>query len=106
MRGKGRGRELGYRTANIACGDPGLSGVYAARVLLRGALYPAAAFADPERNILEAHLLDFEDDFYGETIRVELVEKIRETESFPDDTTLVRAIGEDVARVRRAFARE
>lgn len=105
QKGKGRGRELGYPTANIPCADTAMSGVHAARVRLPHgeAPYMSAAFGDPLRGILEAHLLDFDDDIYGLEIEVELLHKLREYRQFEDDDTLKRAIAEDVQTVREYF---
>ena len=78
--------------------DPGEPAVRkrTARVVLDGALYKAAAFADPSRTLLEAHLLDFADDAYGKEITVELLEKIRDAHRFENDEMLKAAIASDV----------
>jgi riboflavin kinase/FMN adenylyltransferase len=104
QRGKQRGRALGYPTANIALVDKELSGVFAARVTLEGeAPYRAAAFADPSRGILEAHLLDFNDDIYDLPITIELHTKLRESSAFESDEVLKRQIAQDVEAVREYF---
>ena len=100
IEGSRRARELGYPTLNIKLEDSTISGVFAARVVLDGALYKAAAFADPSRTLLEAHLLDFADDAYGKEITVELLEKIRDAHRFENDEMLKAAIASDVAHVR------
>ncbi|MCA1825083.1 MAG: bifunctional riboflavin kinase/FAD synthetase, partial [Frankia sp.] len=77
VRGDGRGREIGYPTANLEhhrfAAVPA-DGVYAGRVLRRGSLLPAAiavgtnpTFQGRERRV-EAYLLDFADDIYGEHV--------------------------------------
>lgn len=101
--GKKRGSELGYPTINIDASAGLVAGVYVARVLLGDALFPAAAFADPARGILEAHILDASGDWYGKEASIELVEKIRETESFSDDESLRSAIAGDIAYVREYY---
>src|SRR5690606_42050356 len=86
VRGDGRGRTLGFPTANVAAG-PVLrppSGVYAVRVGLddADALRPAVAnlgtrptFGDGDAPTLEVHLLGFAGDLYGRRIAVDLDRK-------------------------------
>jgi FAD synthase len=104
QRGKKRGHELGYPTINIPLADKETSGVYAARVFLKDeAPYIAAVFADSERGVLEAHLLDFSDDLYGLEVKIELHKKLRESGTFENDDGLKQAIAEDVKAVREYF---
>ena len=102
--GTKRAAALGFPTANISLEDTSLSGVYAARVKVGNNEYVAAAFADPERGILEAYLLDFSPrTLYGETITIELYERIRRSMKFKTDTALRFAIDDDVAKVWEYF---
>ena|SRR3989344_2641071 len=104
QKGMKRGHALGFQTANISLGDSRVSGIYAARVALEGKEYPAAAFADHGRGILEAHILDFSGDLYGKGITIELLEKIRDNKKFENDDTLRATIAEDVAKIRAYFS--
>lgn len=99
MRGGERARALGYPTVNIPINEH-LSGVFVARVHAGGALYEAAAFADSARKLLEAHLLDYSGELYGEEVLIELLHKIRESEKFDDDELLKAKIAADVESVR------
>lgn len=114
LRGFQRGRTLGFPTANLALGEyvrPRL-GVYAARVDLGdGVLLPGAASvgvnptvgeALPEP-ILEAHLLDFSGDLYGQTIEVELIAFLRDEAKFDSLGELKRQMTQDVIDARRAL---
>lgn len=103
LRGARRGSELGYPTVNIEMPDGDADGVYAAFVTVGDAIHEAAAFADPERRILEAHILDFFGDLYGKEISIELVKKMRDAEVFQTDVALKTAILEDVHSVRQYF---
>lgn len=102
QKGAGRGRQLGYPTANISLTDAE-SGIFAGRVRVEDKEYRAAVFADPTRKILEAHLLDFSGDLYGKEVSIELCTKIRESEEFTTDDALRAAIGHDVEMVRQYF---
>ena len=71
---------------------------------LEGKECPAAAFADRERGILEAHILDFSDDLYGKAITIELLKKIRDNKTFKNDTGLRATIADDVVKIRAYFS--
>jgi riboflavin kinase/FMN adenylyltransferase len=110
VRGRGAGRALGTPTANIdvdsrfALPAPG---VYAARASVLGSTYAAAVSVGvpptfPEATcLLEAHLLDFSGDLYGEQPLVEFVERIRDQAAFDSPEALAPAIRADVDAVRR-----
>ena len=101
--GSKRASALGYPTINISLEEVGISGVYAARVQIGGQTHVAAAFADPARKTLEAHVLDFSDNLYGKEVVIDLCWKIRESEEFPDDDALRTAIAHDIAKVQEYF---
>ena len=104
QKGKGRGKALGFPTANIALDDETVSGIYAARVVLDGRECHAAVYADRRRRMLEAHLLNFDGgELYGKEIEVELMKKIREDERFDSDEKLRDAIARDIQSVRNYF---
>ncbi|HZK76142.1 MAG TPA: bifunctional riboflavin kinase/FAD synthetase [Candidatus Kapabacteria bacterium] len=111
VHGDSLGRELGFPTANLVI-DPikliPADGVYSARALIRGKAYQAALSigskptirSDGERTV-EALLLDFESDLYGEELRVECLGFLRPQEAFASLDELKRAIGRDVAVIRQ-----
>lgn len=111
-RGASRGRELGFPTANLA--DVGTllppDGVYAGRTEAGGRPYAAAIHIGPNSTFgetawtFEAHLLDFSGDLYGRTLRVELVEKVRDSARFGGRDELIRQVEEDCRRVRALVA--
>jgi riboflavin kinase / FMN adenylyltransferase len=108
VRGDGRGRELGFPTANLDVPDGLLvppDGVYAGWA--NG--HPAAIsigtnphFDGVERRV-EAYLLDFDGDLYGRRLLVELWASLRGQRRFDSLEELVAAIGDDVERVRAAL---
>ncbi|OGG57698.1 hypothetical protein A2765_06195 [Candidatus Kaiserbacteria bacterium RIFCSPHIGHO2_01_FULL_56_24] len=102
-KGEGKGKKLGFPTINIPLEDDSLSGIYAATVTIKGSEYHAAAYADTSRKLLEAHILDFEDDLYGLPVMIELKQKIREGAHFSDDEELKRVIAGDIEAVRAYF---
>jgi riboflavin kinase/FMN adenylyltransferase len=112
-RGAGRGRGLGFPTANVvpeAELRPKL-GIYAARALildgpLGGTARPAALSVGTNPQFssnavtIEAYLLDFDDDLYGHRLRVEVGERLRDERRFESIDALIAQIEADVARVR------
>ena len=112
-RGDGRGRDLGYPTANMRLGDyqrPAY-GIYAMRVRLDddreypgvGSLGVRPTF-EPPVELLEAHLFDFDEDLYGRTIEVSLHAFIRPEEKFADAAALAERMKQDEAEARRLLA--
>jgi len=109
--GSQRGTQLGYPTANlteIATMIPA-DGVYAGLTTLSDVSFVAAVnigssptFEDDARKF-ELHLLDFEGDLYGETVSVDLYEKIRDVENFNSPDQLQEQLAQDVNRIRRYF---
>jgi riboflavin kinase/FMN adenylyltransferase len=104
--GDRRGRELGMPTANIVPDDalvcPG-HGVYAAWA--HG--YPAAVnvgvrptFETGRGLLVEAHLIGFDGDLYGETLRIAFVERMRGEKRFESVDALVEQMHRDVVRAR------
>ena len=112
VRGRERGRTIGFPTANLAseteCIPP--DGVYATRVILDDGAYGAIAnigmrptFAESERSI-EAHIFDFSRDIYGMRIKLELVERIRAERKFHNADALKAQIALDLSKVREILS--
>lgn len=96
-------RKLGFPTVNIEISKP-LSGIFVGMVEHKSACYQAVLFSSPSRSVLEAHLLDFHDDLYGEHVVMHIYEQLRENQNFSDEASLRRAIQSDVRRARQYFA--
>lgn len=103
-KGRKRASVLGFPTVNIPLADSSLSGIYAGKVRHKDREYHAAIFADPTRKVLEAYLLDFDEDLYGKKISVTIVKKIRESEMFADDEKLKAMIARDTEEVKKYFS--
>jgi riboflavin kinase / FMN adenylyltransferase len=107
VRGDGRGRELGFPTANLAVPEELLvprDGVYAGWVGDHRAAVSIGTnphFDGVERRV-EAYLLDCDADLYGQRLLVELWGLIREQRRFDSLEELVAAIGSDVEQTRAA----
>ena len=102
--GSKRASLLGFPTINIPHSDENVSGIYAGEAEIGGTKFKAAIFADSERKLLEAHLLDFSGEIRGTAATFTLLKKLRESESVADDETLKKMIAEDVERAREYFS--
>jgi riboflavin kinase / FMN adenylyltransferase len=111
VRGDGRGRELGYPTANVApvprSPSPAI-GVYAGVAHLPGGSHTAAISVgynvtfthDRSRVRVEAYLLDFDEDIYGSPIRLDLTHRLRDELRFDSVEALVEQLDRDVEAAR------
>lgn len=115
VQGEGRGRTLGFPTANLRIQGKHkmvpAPGVYAVRVrvpfgMFAGALHvgPRPTFPDARPSI-ELHVLDFDGDLYGTEVRVEVLHLIRGVQAFSDVEALIRQVTRDVEEARVQFLR-
>jgi len=115
-RGEGRGRRLGFPTANLALPSeekctPG-NGVYAVRAGVSGRTFdgvcnvgvrPTFAGTAPS---YEIHLFGIEGDLYGESLEMWFYRKLRDEQSFDGPEELSSQIAMDVTEARRILAQE
>lgn len=107
--GEGRGRTLGFPTANVAPGRPVLvaPGVYACTFEVGGQSRRAVVNVGVRPTFgeatlaVEAYLLDFSGDLYGQTVRLTFVSRVREERRFPSVDALRAQIADDVETARR-----
>ena len=112
VRGDGRGKDLGFPTANLRVGDGDKlippEGIYAVRAQLRSGTHAGALHLGPRPTFkgspptIELHLLDFDRDIYGEELRVDFLQYLREIRPFATVAALVDQIREDVEAARQA----
>ena len=114
--GDERGRELGFPTANVAVPDDVLlpaDGIYAGWYERPdGSVHPAAIslgrrptfYVDQAASLLEAHLLDFSGDLYGEEARVRFVSRLRGEERYESVEALVEQMAKDCVAARAALS--
>jgi riboflavin kinase/FMN adenylyltransferase len=113
VEGERRGRTLGFPTANLAVHPdkvlPG-RGIYAAWARLEGRSVASAVSVGtrptfgPGNLLVEAYLLDFDDDLYDREIELVFERRIRDEQAFPSVTHLVRQMEADVALVRSVLS--
>ena len=108
--GDGRGRDLGYPTANLDVSAELLipeNGVYAVWAVVNDITHPAVVnigvrptFGGTNR-VVEAHLLDGAPSLYGEAMSLQFVGRIRDERRFAGADELVAQIEKDVAAARQ-----
>ncbi|HVA96700.1 MAG TPA: riboflavin kinase [Candidatus Acidoferrales bacterium] len=111
-RGDGRGKKLGFPTANIALHKDIPEGIYAGSVTINGKLYYSAAFVGTAKTFhktdskVESYIFDFDKDIYGKYITVRLYQKMRGNRLFDMVEDLVEQMKRDVEEIKEFFAKE
>jgi riboflavin kinase/FMN adenylyltransferase len=113
-RGAGRGRGIGFPTANIETANELVppAGVYATAVSIDGIVLPSITnvgmrptFGDVDHVVIETHVFDMDRDLYGQTLRLSFLQRLREERAFPDVDALRAQIEADCRTARRLFGR-
>ncbi len=110
VRGAGRGRGIGTPTANLSGVDVLVpaDGVYAGLARTDSTETPVAAAVHIGPNVtfgatartVEAHLIDFEGDLYGQSVELDFLERIRPTAKFESVAALIEQMRRDVDQAR------
>ena len=116
VRGDQRGRTLGFPTANLEVRGGGVGqklvpppGIYAVMGILRSGTYGGALHLGPRPTFrgspptIEIHLFDFDEDIYGEEVRVDFVRYLREIRPFDSQRALIDQMREDVEEAREVL---
>jgi riboflavin kinase / FMN adenylyltransferase len=112
VRGDGRGKGLGFPTANIAPKHSIVpaDGVYAVRLFVRDKFYDGIANIGLRptfgKNVLaiEVHIFEFNEDIYGEEISLYFVGRIRKERKFAAAADLIKQIHADIETARQMLA--
>lgn len=114
VKGAGRGKGLGFPTANIHPDHPEKivpgNGIYAASVRMNDQTVHYGmlnigynpTFNGCERSI-EINIFDFNKDIYGETVTIEFYEKVRDEAKFDSPDSLIKQIKKDEIQIRKIF---
>ena len=113
IKGKQIGRTLGFPTANLGLLSPFVIpsfGAYAGRAMVRGVPHLAMIsvgrnprISDSNAPTIEAHLLDFEEDIYGESMSLSFYSLLRPMKRFDDIDSLKRQLQEDKENAKEYF---
>lgn len=114
VRGAGRGRQLGFPTANIQYEEDILppQGVYVVKAVLGKNEFGAVANIGTRPSFdnqitklyLEVHIFDFKRNIYGKKLKVEFLKKLRSEKKFTGPQQLIKQIQKDVVKAKKYFA--
>lgn len=109
MRGDGRGKALGFPTANLQFPEnylvPG-NGIYATWAIVEGRRNPSATSVGvrptfgPGQRQVETFIMDFSGELYSKELGIEFVHYLREERAFPDIQALIQQMEKDVRQAR------
>ena len=111
IHGDGRGHTINIPTANIQIPADKIMpafGIYACRAWVKGQPYLAATsigvrptfYGDPPAPTIEAHLLDFNQDLYGQAVKLEFIKYLRPEQKYDSVEALLEQIQKDIAKTR------
>lgn len=117
IKGAGRGKDLGYPTANILPDYPDKiipgNGIYAASIMFKDKtlLYGMLNIGynptfDGKEKSIEINIFDFRKDIYNEIVTIEFYEKIRDEVKFDSADSLINRIKMDEVEIRKIFENE
>jgi len=116
VKGEGRGRTIGYPTANLELKDRYViprQGVYAVKAadgsrsydgVMNIGVKPTFHYGEEQPPTLEVHLFDCDENLYGRTLLVEFVAFLRPEMRFPSVDALIEQIARDAERARQILA--
>ena len=111
IKGEGRGKKIGYPTANIQVSPDLLvpqNGVYVTRTRYQNMTYQSVTnighnptFKEGRHLHIETNIFDFDSDIYGERLEIEFLKKLRDEKKFPTVNDLINQIRTDVESARK-----
>jgi riboflavin kinase/FMN adenylyltransferase len=111
--GTGRGARLGFPTANLEL-DPAqalpIDGVYATRAYIGSRDYESMTnigknptFGSNQRTV-EVYIVDYQGDLYGQELKIDIIERLRNEKQFDSVEELKKQIAEDIKQGRTILA--
>jgi len=113
VEGKRRGHAIGFPTANLFTENELIppNGVYATTMTIDGIVHPSISnigvrptFGDSTATTIEAHVMGYSSDLYGQRVRLGFVQRLRDERKFEDVGALRAQIEADRRRAERLFA--
>lgn len=109
IRGKGRGRKLGFPTANFKIYKEISQGVYISVAKLRERPYNSLTFIgnaktfDEKEIRAETYILDFNKNIYGKFLTIRLIKKLRGNKKFKEVDELIKQMDKDLETAKEYF---
>lgn len=105
----GRGRSLGFPTANLELTEKIADGIYLAWTKVEAKIHPSLVFIGAAETFgekarkAEIYILDFDKDIYGQKVEAELLKKLRDSHKFATQEELIAQMREDEKQARYYF---
>ena len=112
IKGKMRGKDLGFPTANLPINSSFPEGIYISMSELDKKLYQSITFIGTVDTfgendyVCETHLFDFHEEIYDITLTVHILRKIRDNKKFSSEKELIREIENDKIIAEQFFITE
>ncbi|MEI6532924.1 MAG: riboflavin kinase [Candidatus Roizmanbacteria bacterium] len=109
VRNIGRGKQLGFPTANVDAQSSNTDGLYIAEITIDSVTYPSLLFIGKavtfgeEKRAHEVYILDFNKDIYNQQVSVHVIKKIRENKKFANAEELITQMKMDERFARTFF---
>lgn len=109
IKGKNRGKKLGFPTANLLLKEKVEEGIYVSLTLVNNKKRPSLTFIGAsitfgEKKIqAETYILDFDENLYGKAIEIQLLEKIRNNKKFDTKEELIEQMKKDKIIAEKYF---
>lgn len=111
VHGEGRGRTIGFPTANIEISSPYIipgNGVYAVQLTMEGSVFQGVmnigvkpTFSGGEmKTTMETHIIQFEQDIYGKQLHIEFISFLRPENKFASVDLLIQQIHKDIDQAK------
>src|SRR5690349_16932514 len=98
---RGRGKKLGFPTLNFPVASSLPEGIYCSQITLNDKTYNALTFLGTAKTYnetifqAETYILNFDQNVYGENVKVVLLQKIRDNKKFDSEEKLIQQMEED-----------
>ncbi len=112
IKGKQRGKDLGFPTANVPLTQKIPEGIYISRITVKDMTYPALTFIGSAKTFqetdyqAETYILDFDEDIYNLSVSIQLLKKIRDNMQFSSAEELIIQMEEDTKVARAYFEKQ
>ena len=110
IKGQSRGKNLGFPTANISCKNEIIPhGLYLSYTVSQGQRRPSltnigtSPTFGPSETHVESHIIDFNENLYGQSQKIQLLKKLRDEIEFRHPDKLVEQMKKDLAAARTYF---
>ncbi len=110
IKGKNRGKSMGFPTANFSIENSTPPGTYISTTNVHGKDHSSVTFIgtadtfDEKDYGGESYILDFDQDIYGEEIVVNFIKKLRDNKKFESEKMLIEQMRDDERKTREYFA--